>query len=155
MQVCNVIEDNWIQLLRRVCSVVLIHLSILLSIYYLLSILNIDINPSTDTHRHWLTHRRTQITSEIKQKELNGVRSPVRMGMCPKQRAGLRQHLLLYTPANLLAILTLLQFKQVDCEFSLTNIRASPANRWGRTLTPCLMVTTRTIFFYIIHYYYY
>ena len=27
--------------------------------------------------------------------------SPVRMGMCPKQMAGLQQHLLLYTPTNL------------------------------------------------------
>ncbi|CAL8237805.1 unnamed protein product [Boreogadus saida] len=34
-----------------------------------------------------------------------------------------------YTPTNPLAIETLLQFKQVDCEFSLTDIRASPANR--------------------------
>ncbi|CAL8384966.1 unnamed protein product [Arctogadus glacialis] len=34
-----------------------------------------------------------------------------------------------YTPANLLAIETLLQFKQVDCEFSPTDIRAAPANR--------------------------
>ncbi|CAL8377534.1 unnamed protein product [Boreogadus saida] len=49
--------------------------------------------------------------------------------MCPKQRAGLRQHLLLYTPTNLLAIESLLQFKQVDCLFSLPDIRASPANR--------------------------
>ncbi|CAL8377536.1 unnamed protein product [Boreogadus saida] len=54
--------------------------------------------------------------------------------MCPKQRAGLRQHLLLYTPANLLAIESLLQFKQVDCLFSLPDIRASPANRMTRAV---------------------
>ncbi|XP_056431881.1 uncharacterized protein LOC130370190 isoform X3 [Gadus chalcogrammus] len=62
------------------------------------------------------------------------------MGMCPKQRAGLRQHLLLYTPANLLAIETLLQFKQVDCEFSLTDIRASPANRMTRAVLSILVI---------------
>ncbi|XP_030194103.1 uncharacterized protein LOC115529478 isoform X3 [Gadus morhua] len=62
------------------------------------------------------------------------------MGMCPKQRAGLRQHILLYTPANLLAIETLLQFKQVDCEFSLTNIRASPANRMTRAVLSILVI---------------
>ncbi|XP_059932832.1 uncharacterized protein LOC132475619 isoform X2 [Gadus macrocephalus] len=62
------------------------------------------------------------------------------MGMCPKQRAGLRQHLLLYTPANLLAIETLLQFKQVDCKFSLTNIRASPANRMTRAVLSILVM---------------
>ncbi|CAL8384964.1 unnamed protein product [Arctogadus glacialis] len=60
--------------------------------------------------------------------------------MCPKQRAGLRQHLLLYTPANLLAIVTLLQFEQVDCLFSLPDIRASPANRMTRAVLSILVM---------------
>ncbi|CAL8236955.1 unnamed protein product [Boreogadus saida] len=58
-----------------------------------------------------------------------------------------------YTPTNLLAIETLLQFKQVDCEFSLTDIRASPANRltsrrgiklWNCTI-PLRFVTSRKV----------
>ncbi|CAL8384985.1 unnamed protein product [Arctogadus glacialis] len=36
--------------------------------------------------------------------------------------------------------MTLLQFKQVDCEFSLTDIQASPANRMTRTVLSILVM---------------
>ncbi|XP_059932834.1 uncharacterized protein LOC132475619 isoform X4 [Gadus macrocephalus] len=45
-----------------------------------------------------------------------------------------------YTPANLLAIETLLQFKQVDCEFALTDIQAAPANRMTRAVLSILVM---------------